>query len=67
MCCPMPRVTLEQLHEDLVSVKEEISRLRALVQEDFELADDAKADIKASRKRPSTAMVSHDEMRREFG
>ena len=63
----MESVTVEQIHEDLVSIKKEIEHLRTIVEEEYELADDVIIDIEESKKRSSHAMVSHKEMKKEFG
>ncbi|HIH37469.1 hypothetical protein J4460_09060 [Candidatus Woesearchaeota archaeon] len=58
-------ITLEQLHEDIVGLKREIRSLREIVAEDFELSDNVKKDILHSRSQGK--LVSHEEMRKEFG
>lgn len=61
----MTPLTIERLHEDLVSIKKELKYLRFLVAEEYELNDDVIHDIQKSRKRAK--LISHEEMRKEFG
>ena len=63
----MTTVTLEQIHEDLVGIKEEIAHLREVVDEEFELSTDVLEEIQVSKRRPASAMISHEDMRKEFG
>ncbi|MBI5393202.1 hypothetical protein HZA96_05005 [Candidatus Woesearchaeota archaeon] len=44
-----------------------LERMKALIEEDNELADDVIQDIEHSRKRSPKAFVSNEEMRKEFG
>lgn len=59
-------MTIEKIHEDLVEIKSELSRLRAIVEEDYELADDVTEEIEKSKNRSEEEMVSHEEMKQEF-
>ncbi len=63
----MVSITIEHIHEDIVSIKEELAHLRTILEEDYELADDVIADIEESKSRSSKQMISHEEMRKEFG
>ena len=58
-------ITIQKLHEDLVEIKSELSRLRTLVEEDYELVDDVVEEIEESKSRSHDDMVNHEEMRRE--
>ena len=63
----MSSITLEKIHEDLNGLKKEIEHMRTLIEEDFELSDDVVKEINESRKRPKEELISHEEMRKEFG
>ncbi len=63
----MAKVTLEQIHKDLVEMKKDIKNLKRIVSEDFELSEDLLREIGESRKRPINTFVSNDDMRKEFG
>ena len=52
--------------EDLVEIKSELSRLRTLVAEDYELADDVIEELEESKSRSHDEMINHEEMRKEF-
>ena len=59
-------ITLEKIHQDLVTLKREMMHIKFLLQEDFELSDEVIKDIEASRKRPRKEFISHEAMRKEF-
>ncbi|MBI2140429.1 hypothetical protein HYU14_05880 [Candidatus Woesearchaeota archaeon] len=63
----MATVTLEQIHNDLIEIKEEMFHLRAIVEEDFPLSAETDLEIEKSRHNPRSSFVSHEEMRKEFG
>lgn len=62
----MTTVTLQQLHEDLMGMKKELTHIRTLLEEEFELVNDVAREIEESRNRPRKQFISHEEMRREF-
>jgi len=59
--------TLKQLRQDFLELKQEVDHLKALVEEDYELADDVKEEIEASRRTPRGNLIPHDRVMREFG
>lgn len=63
----METITLEQIHEDIVDLKKEVERLKALIEEDLEPSDDVVKGIEESRKRPKEEFISHERMKKEFG
>ncbi len=63
----MGTITLEQIHHDLINLKNEMEHLRTLIQEDYELSDDVVGEIEDSRRRPKHDFISHEEMKKEFG
>jgi len=63
----METIILQQIHEDLLNLKKEVSHIKILIEEDLELSDDVVREIKDSRKRPKEEFISHEEMRKEFG
>lgn len=58
---------MKQIHEDLVEIKRELKHLKTIVEEDYELADDVAQEIDESKKHSDEEMISHEEMRKEFG
>lgn len=63
----MVSITIEHIHEDIMGLKQEIAHLRTIIEEDYELKDDVILAIKESKARSSKEMISHEEMRKEFG
>lgn len=62
----MGTITLEKIHEDLQGLKKEISQIKDMLKEDFEVSDEVIKEVKASRLRSKKDLVSQDEMRKEF-
>ncbi|MFA4955777.1 MAG: hypothetical protein WC556_02235 [Candidatus Methanoperedens sp.] len=63
----MESITLNKIHEDLLSIKKDINRIRILFDEDeFKLSDEIKKQIVESRKTPMSQMISQEEVEREF-
>ncbi len=63
----MESITLTKIHEDLLSIKKDMNRIRIFFDEDeFKLSDDIKKQILESRKIPMSQMISQEEVEREF-
>lgn len=63
----MESITLKKIHEDLLSIKKDLNRIRIFFDEDeFKLSDDIKKQILESRKIPMSQMISQEEVEREF-
>lgn len=60
-------MTLEHIHEDIKSLKTQIAHLTHIVEEDLEISDEVRAEIRGSRSRQDSQLVSHEEMKAEFG
>ena len=60
-------VTLEKIHEDMLSIKKELHRIVSYFEEDdLELSDNIKKEITESREKPVSEMISQDEVEKEF-
>jgi len=59
-------LNLEQIYKELMILKEEMECMKAVVSEDFEVANDVLEEIEESRKRSGEDFISHGEMRKEF-
>jgi hypothetical protein len=63
----MENITLNKIHEDLLSLKKDMNRIRIFFDEDeFKLSDEIKRQIIESRKLPMSAMISQEEVEKEF-
>ncbi|MBU4221800.1 MAG: hypothetical protein KKA10_09290 [Euryarchaeota archaeon] len=63
----MESITLKKIHEDLLTIKKELNRIRIFFDEDeFKLSDEIKKQILESRKIPISEMISQEEVEREF-
>ena len=63
----MAEVTLKEIHEDLVSIKKDVHKIKIYFEEDnLELSEDIKKQIAISRKTPVSQMISQNEVEMEF-
>lgn len=62
----MSTVTLERIDARITELQKDIEELKEYMREDFELADDVKNDIEASRKRPDSEFVKHDDVMKRY-
>jgi len=63
----MGAITLKQIHEDLVKLMKDVESIKEIVREEYDLSNDVVKDIEDSRKRPEKELISHEEMKKEFG
>ena len=62
----MGTVTLERIHEDLMSMKKEIHEIKSyLAEESLELTEGTKKQIRESRKRDEKEFVSQEDVERK--
>jgi hypothetical protein len=63
----MAVVTLEEIHEDLLSIKKDMKKIKIFFEEDdLLLSEKIKKQITVSRKTPISQMVSQNEAEMEF-
>ena len=63
----MTGVTLEEIHEDLLSIKKDMNKIKIYFEEDdLELSDEIKKQITGSRNTPISQMLSQKEVEKEF-
>ncbi len=59
--------TLEQINNNILSVKKELDDIKEMIEESgLELADNVKKEIDASRKRTASEFKSHEYMEKKF-
>ncbi len=62
----MNGVTLEKIHEEVLSIKD-MNKIRAYFEEDeLELSDEIKKQIVESRKKPISEMIPQGEVEKEY-
>jgi len=59
-------ITLEKIHEDIMELKRDLNKVKMIVSEDFELADDVVKEMQESRKRPKKDLISHEKMMNKY-
>ncbi|MEK6904716.1 MAG: hypothetical protein AABW87_03940 [Nanoarchaeota archaeon] len=63
----MTSVTLDQVNKNVLDLKREVDEIKTLLEEqELELADDVKAQIERSRKRPIAAFKTQKEVEEKF-
>ncbi len=58
--------TIEHLHDDILEIKHELSLIRSILEEDFELTEEAKKSLQEARKTPKNKYISHDELKKKL-
>jgi hypothetical protein len=61
----METITLERLHKEVLGIKKELKRISLILEEDFELSEEAKKELIEARKEPISSYVDHEEVLRE--
>jgi hypothetical protein len=59
-------ITIEHLHKEILGIKEELKRISLLLEEDFELSEEAKKELYEAREEPLSSYVDHEKVLREF-
>ena len=63
----MASVTLEQVNNNILGLKQEVDKIKELLEEsNFELADNVKVQIEESRKRPILEFKTQKEIEKKF-
>ena len=62
----MTTITLQKLDNDIQEIKVVLHKLTHLLEEDFELADEVKKELKHARKEPLAEYVDHHHVLKEF-
>ncbi|PKP56473.1 MAG: hypothetical protein CVT89_06140 [Candidatus Altiarchaeales archaeon HGW-Altiarchaeales-2] len=62
----METVTLNMLHKNIMKLMDDMAYLKHLLDEEYELSDRAKKDLKEARKTPDSEYISQEDMEKEF-
>ena len=49
--------TIESLHDDIMDIKKDMSFIKSVLTEDFELSEHAKAELELARKTPESEYI----------
>ena len=60
----MSEVAIKTIHEDLIEIKERIGKIEHLLEEDYELSDWAKEELKKARAEKKS--ISHKEIMKKY-
>ena len=62
----MGTVSLERIHEDLVTLQRDVQFIKHIVSEEFELSSAAKKELEEARKTPRAEFVKQEDVEKEF-
>lgn len=62
----METITLEHLHKEILDIKKELKKISFLLEEDFELSEEAKKELFEARKEPISSYIDHEKVLKEF-
>jgi len=62
----MGSASLDNIHEDLVSLQKDVQLIKHIISEDFELNNTTKKALKAARKRPLKTYTAQRDVEKEF-
>ncbi|PKP59818.1 MAG: hypothetical protein CVT88_04640 [Candidatus Altiarchaeales archaeon HGW-Altiarchaeales-1] len=62
----METVTLNILHKNIMKLMDDMAYLKHLLDEEYELSDWAKKNLKEARKTPDSEYISQEDMEKEF-
>ena len=60
----MSEVAIKTIHEDLIEIKERIGKIDNILEEDYELSDFAKKELKKARAEEKS--ISHKELMKNY-
>nr|MBI4157141.1 hypothetical protein [Candidatus Woesearchaeota archaeon] len=60
----MPEIAMKTIHEDLIEIKERIGKIEHILEEDYELSDWAKEELKKARAEKKS--ISHEEIMKRY-
>ncbi|MBI4015855.1 MAG: hypothetical protein HY362_04020 [Candidatus Aenigmarchaeota archaeon] len=60
------QLSLEHMHKDILSLKENVEELRMVIEDEIELSGHAKRLLAESRRREKSEFTEHEAVRREF-
>ena len=62
----MEAVTLDVVYKEIKDLKNEMVHLKHLMEEDYELSDWAKDELKKAREEMKTKTISHEEIMKKY-
>ena len=58
--------SIETIHEELEALRKDVTFIRHVLSEDFELSEEAQKGLEEARKTPVKDHISQEEMEKEF-
>ena len=63
----MGSITLEKINENINNLRLDVMELKARLDEEYELSEEAKKELEEARKTMKKEFVSHEEIMKKFG
>jgi len=62
----METVTLDVIYQNIMELRDDMTYLRHMLEEEYELSDWVKKELKEARETPDSEYISQEEMEKEF-
>jgi len=62
----METVTLDVINKNIMKLRDDMAYLKHILEEDYELSDTAKKELKEARETPDNEYISQEDMEKEF-
>ncbi len=62
----METVNLKTIHQDLKAMKRDIELIKHILEEEYELSDEAKNELAKARATPGEKYIKHEKIAKEF-
>ena len=65
-CGLMTQISLESLNQEIQEIKLSLAKITHILQEEYELSDEAMTELSQARKEPVSSYVEHEKVVEEF-
>lgn len=62
----METITLDVINKNVMKLRDDVIYIRHILEEEYELSDWAKKELKEARETPDSEYISQDDMEKEF-
>ena len=63
----MEKITLEKINDNINNIRLEIMELKARLDEEYELSEEAKKDLEEARKSMRSEFAAHEDIMKKYG
>ncbi len=62
----MANVTLDAIYQNIMKLRDDVTYLKHVMEEEYELSEWAKKELKEARETPDSEYISQENMEKEF-